>query len=242
MKTLLDDRFAPITSRVGFIGAPLSAVGAALRDWRRSLGAEVAVLPVSERFPAVLHRLEPLTLADKQRELVLTTGSSWTAYFDNLANGPDPFGPVSYLSSTLECRGLMVTCVPHEHVVEGSGARGRYGAVQFEMFGPEPTEWLNYVRTISAVNDGGRWVFETFGPPQRFEKSERYTARRVRERFTAAMLEEYCAALGVRYFDPEFYRPEGLLFEVRGRLEPGAKVTAMTLEEARERLGIMAGP
>src|SRR5215471_1575801 len=30
--------------------------------------------------------------------------------------------------------------------------------VQFEMFGPLRTEFLNYVRTVSSTFDGSRWV------------------------------------------------------------------------------------
>src|SRR6266566_580017 len=100
MKLLLDDRYAPITSVVGFLKAPLDHVGAALGEWRRSLGAKVMAVPVAGPLPVLLRRLEPLTLGVRQRELVLATRSPWTAYFDNGGQGPDPIGPVAHLCRT----------------------------------------------------------------------------------------------------------------------------------------------
>ena len=195
-------------------------------------------VPVAGPLPVLLRRLEPLTLGVRQRELVLATRSPWTAYFDNGGQGPDPIGPVAHLCRTKKWEGLAVTCVPNTLASESRVARGRYGAVMFEMFGPEPTEWLNSIRAIAAANDGGRWVFHSSGTLQPFEEPERYTAGRIADRFTAEMLEEYCAALGVRYVDPDFYGPNGLLLEVRHPLATGARLISMTLAEAQERLGI----
>jgi hypothetical protein len=130
-------------------------------------------------------------------------------------------------------------CVPQTH---RRGAGGRYGAVQFQLFGPAPTDWLNYVRTIVAANDGGRWVFETHGEVQPFERPEAYTTGRIADRFTAEMLGEYAAALGVRYFDPEFYGLDGLLFHVEERGASGVTIPSMSLEEAQAKLGIRRAP
>jgi hypothetical protein len=238
VKLLLDDRYAPITSSVGFFEAPIAAAGEAVHEWRISLGAQVKMAPLHEPFPRVLRRLEPLTLGVRQRELLLATESPWTAYFDNVAQGPDPFGPVSYLCEVLKCRGLIVSCVPNTISKEAQGGEGRYGGVQFQVLGPERTEFLNIVRSVSLTNDGGKWVFDAAGTIQPYEKPECYTARKIADRFTPEMLEEYCAALGVRYFDPSFYGSNGLLLEVREPVPPDLKVPRMTLAEAQRRLGI----
>jgi hypothetical protein len=239
MKVLLEDRFAPITSCIGFFDASLESVGSALLDWRKSLGGMVTRQAVKEPFADVLHCLEPLTTVVRQRELLLATRSSWTAYFDSFATGTDASGVVGHLCTVLRCRGVTATCVPNTLTSEGRGMKGRYGAVIFELYGPGPTEWLNYVRTITAANDGGRWVFHTFGTILPFEQSERYTARKIADRFTAEMLEQYCAALGVQYFNPDFYKPEGLLLADLRPLPNHAE--AFSLTEAQSRLGI-GGP
>jgi hypothetical protein len=59
------------------------------------------------------------------------------------------------------------------------------------------------------------------GDPLPFEKPEYYQARRVRDRFTDAMLEEYCRALGIDLFNENFYGPRfGILRDMRP-LPPG---------------------
>ncbi len=236
MKLLLGDRYAPITSRVGFYEAPLDVVAQALYDWRMSLRHRPVMHRVAEPFPESLRRLQPLTNGGSQREMVVETRSEWTALFDSMLPWPDPVGPVSYLCGVLKCRGLIVLCAPNTLTETWGNSRGRYGGVQFELFAPEPTEWLNYLRAISATNDGGRWTFEATGTPQPFEQPERYTARRVQDRFTADMLDDYCRALGVRYFDPDFFGPGGHLIVTKAPLAPGAD--RMTLEQAQEFLDI----
>jgi hypothetical protein len=98
----------------------------------------------------------------------------------------------------------------------------------------------NSIRAIYAANDGGRWTFGAHGEVQPFEKPESYTARRVKDRLTPEMLEEYCAALGVRYFDPSFYLPEGVLIEVSSRLPFGHR--GEPLEQVQQELGVGAKP
>src|SRR5262249_42389236 len=99
-------------------------------------------------------------------------------------------------------------------------------------------------RAIDAAHDGGGWVFETSGDIQPYEKPEMYVARRVRDRFTPDLLEEYCRALGIRLFDEHFYGPKGILIAPRtlprvyaadGALQT---VRAYILREARQDLGL----
>lgn len=266
MKLLLDDRYAPITSSAGFLEAPLEHVAAVLARWHRTLHytlingplptsldpvvlalapdvpdpeGYLTVTHLNERFPEVLHRLEPLQAPGRGRELLVSTRSAWTAYFENSIGGTDAFGPISFLSQGLKCRGLIVTCVPHTLKRKESASAGRYGAVQFELYGPERTEWLNLVRGVSAMNDGGPWRFDAIGTVQPFERSEQYTARRVRDRFTPEMLEGYCQAVGVDYFAPEFYGAESVLMEPH----PAWKPTRIeSLAQVQRQIGLTSEP
>ena len=61
MRSLLGERFAPITSSIGYLEKPLDETAQGLEDWRRSLVSEVNVAHASEGFPEVLRRLAPLT-------------------------------------------------------------------------------------------------------------------------------------------------------------------------------------
>ena len=127
---------------------------------------------------------------------------------------------------------------PHTEGVPGI-REGRYGAVQFQLFGPAQTDWLNYVRTISLSYDGTRWSFDVSGTPQDFEDLEAYRSRRIRDRFTSEMLERYCKALGIEVFDPEFYGPESMFFE--SDVVMAADGLVLSLNEVQAWLEIVPG-
>jgi hypothetical protein len=137
------------------------------------------------------------------------------------------------MAETLGCRGLRVVAVPNTY----RKGKGRYGAVMLEVYGPHQTAWLNYVRVVSASNDGGRWVFDQFGEPFPFEKVEQYQERRVKDRFTFDMLREYLHHLGLSPFEEGFYLPDGApawLVEKTGPVASPYK--EFTLAQAREDL------
>lgn len=86
-----------------------------------------------------------------------------------------------------------------------------FGAIEFILLGPLPTDWLNYVRSIAATHQDSRWEFTATGTVQPYEDLAAYRRRRVVDRFTPQMLAAYCAELGVRPFDASFYGPRSLL-------------------------------
>lgn len=237
MKTLLDERYAPVTSSVGFLEVPLPEAVAALEEWRRSLYSSVASPPAAGGFPEALFGLEPLTSGARPRELLVAAGS-WTAYFDNSLQGTDAISAIGVLSRRLKCQGLAIEAVPHTIGLPGV-QKGRSGAVQFTLFGPVETAFLNYVRTVSVVFDGSRWVFNANGTEQAFEDVASYAARRVRDRFTSEMLERYCQELGVNVFDAATYGPDSVLIESEVTMPANGAV--MTLREAQEWLEITPG-
>jgi len=238
LRTLLSERFAPITSSIGFLELSLEEAAQGLESWRRSLYPDVTVSHPTDGFPDVLGRLQPLTGGARPRELLIRVGRGWTAYFDNSLRGTDAVSAIGYLSTRLLCQGLAIDVVPH--TAGASGVRhGRMGAVQFELYGPLQTEFLNYVRTVSVVFDGDRWRFTATGTEQPFEETEAYQARRVRDRFTSEMLERYCRALGIEVFDPRSYGPEAVFVESAVPMAPDGLV--MTLQEVQEWLEIAPG-
>lgn len=238
MLTLLDERYAPITSSIGFLRLPLDDAGAALLNWRNRLHADATAERPTEGFPDVLRRLEPLTGGVRPRELLVSAGKSWTAYFDNSLRGPDAVSTVGYLSRAAGCDGVVIRTLPHT-VGRAGRKNGRMGAVQLEMYGPTQTEFLNYVRTISVSYEGGRWGFDVAGRVQPFERLMAYEAKNVRDRFTSEMLAEYCEALGLSVFEPSFYGPDAILIRSAVPVPDGALV--MTLAEVQEWLGIVPG-
>jgi hypothetical protein len=238
MRTILSERYAPITSSPGYLNLALDEAADALIAWRRRLGKAVKVAAGSEPFPEVLRLLEPLTGAVTPRELLVEVTGGWTAYFDCGFRGTDAFPPVSYLAEAVGCLGLTISATPHM-VDPDNGGEGRLGAVQFALFGAARTHFLNYIRVVEVVHDGTRWTFHQSGAEQPFEESDAYANSRVRERFTSEMLERYCRAVGVDAFNSAAYGPRSILVTSEIAAPPGDIVKS--LGEVQRLLGIRPG-
>jgi hypothetical protein len=217
---LLGGDYTPITDAIGFLEANFAQVVAADARWRDSLGGYQG-RRVSGPLPSLLDRLLPLTGPLLRYVWVETTGP-WTAYFDNFVLGSDTFGPVSYLAKKLGCQGVAIGCR------EGTARRGV--SASFSLYGPEQTEWLNVIRSVTAVQDNGRWEWSAAGTPQPFEDMAAYKRRRVRDRLTPDMLSGYCGALGIRPFDESFYGARGQLVE---NVRITGNIRTETLQQAR---------
>ena len=198
---------------------------------------EVSVDTVHGEFPDCLRALEPLTSGVIPRHLLVEASDDWTAYFNCGMRGTDAVSAIGHLTRTVGCQGLIIGAVPHTAGRAGAGP-GRLGAVQFEFLGPSPTDFLNYIRTISVTSDGRRWDFDVGGAEQWFEEPETYKARRVRDRFTSEMLERYCRALGVNVFEPASYGPRAVLVHRHMQVPSGADIS---LDEAQRLMGIVPG-
>jgi hypothetical protein len=88
-------------------------------------------------------------------------------------------------------------------------------------------------RSIFAANDGGQWKFAANGQPFAFEDSDRYKVRRIRDRFTPDMLDEYLRNFGIQFFSPDFYNvaQPAFLISKDGPVAIGLK--EYSLQEAR---------
>lgn len=236
MKLLLDCKYAPLTFSWGFIEAPIEKIMDVWVPWSKVNFKNVETFVLRESFPLILKHLEPLTIP-RHLELLVITNSSWVAYFDNGANGGDPESIIGYLCQVLRCRGVAVTSIPNTKKGSGRTATGTYGAVQFILFAPEEREFLNYERTILAANDGGKWVFRATGTELNFERTEQYRMRKIQDRFTSEMLEEYCLSLGIDLFNSDFYGPGGFLLKINNPLPPNHP--NLSLIEAQRKLGLI---
>ncbi len=239
MKLPFDDRFAPITSEIGFVEAPAEKVVDWFTRWDRSIqearGVSVTSRAATGNFATLLQTLLPLTSVLPRRFLFVPTTGAWTAYFDNGHQGTDA-ATLSHVALQLGCRAVRAAAIPDSlGSVTDRSKKGRYGATILEVYGPEEMKFLNYVRTIAAANDGGRWVFEQSGEPFAFEDTKQYRTRVIKDRFPPSLLEKYLRELGISAFDEEFYAPLSTAFLVERT--GGPAVPAMrdySLAEARE--------
>jgi hypothetical protein len=232
---LLEDRWAPVTSEMGFLELGAEQAAQAFATWQRGLptsrGITVEVLPVTGTLEQALSSLLPLSGGERLRHLFIPTRSAWTAYVSNQWTGTDAASPMSVMARRLSIRCLRVVAVPHTL----RGNQGRYGGVMLDVFGPEQPEKIsNTVRVVEVANDGGRWVFVQSGEPFPFEQVEQYQARRVRDRFTFEMLKNYLRHLGLAPFEEDFYLPPGSCAWLIQKTGPFDTVgREYTLEEAR---------
>ena len=234
LKTLLDDNFAPLTYQAGFLETKLENAMEVFLKWQLEIGAPFGRYPHHESFiatlPQALARLEPLT-TPPTKVLLIETHSRWTAFFDNGLRASDPESPVGHLCTIIPCKGVVIHCAPDRNQGRATQALRVYGIVSFRMFVPHQTEWLNQERAIIAMNDGGSWLFSADGVAQSFEELGSYAARRIVDRFTDDMLERYCKALDIAFFDEDFYGKKGAVINTVQKLAIESPV--MSLEEVR---------
>lgn len=211
MQLLLDDALAPVTSEIGFLEAQRDDVVEAFSRWMtdvlRARGIKLQERKIRAPLKETLLALEPLTSVEALRYLFVPTRSKWVAYFDNGWRGTDAFGVISYLSELLGVRGVRVTAVENTIRTLDKETLGNYGALTLEVYGSEG-DGLGITRSISLMNDGGRWAFELSGTPFPFEDLEKYKSKKLTERFSFEDLVSYTSHLGLQPFQEEFYLPE----------------------------------
>lgn len=230
MKSLLHDQFVPITQQIGFLEGSFDNVAQAYLTWRQSLQPELEFEYCETNLPHALQKLDPLT-TPWDRELLIETQSRWIAFFCNGLHACDPESPIGHLCTIVPCRGIVVHCVPDRSAVQHPNALRIYGTVSFTLFSSKQTAWLNQERYIRAMNDGGEWVFFCEGQEQSFEQPEKYKARRIVDRLTCEMLEEYCASYGIHLFNEDFYRGRNLITRIPN--QTATLSPTMALKEAR---------
>lgn len=129
-----------------------------------------------------------------------TAAPGWTALFQSGISGSDPFPATSMLATKLlKVLGMRICVAP---------PKATWPAVIWEVYAPHELGGdspLGYRRSIAAMNDGGRWVFETSGQPYPFEQLASYSLPRKRDRFTRDMLLEYVSHFGLSPLSDSFY-------------------------------------
>ncbi len=233
--TLCGDRWAPVTSRIGFLRAPLEDVATALLDWRRSIHGTAERTDLANGLAANVDRLEPLTAGVRPRELLVATHApDWTAVFDCGVQGGDQVTTVGYLARTIPTNGVCVVSIPDRRAT--ADLPDRYGARQLEIFSPLATDFMNYTRTLSVVRDGARWRFDANGTVQDFEDTGAYRQRKITDRFTPRLLHDYAAALDLRPWDLDFYPGPCVL--ITNPAVPPLPDWVLTIAQTQRRTGV----
>ncbi|AJM77979.1 hypothetical protein [Rathayibacter toxicus] len=231
--TVFDNQFAPVTSVIGFVNAPIERVTEVYKEWvLSSPGREYVFSWIEGGLWEAVWSLEPVVFGGSTKRLFVQTASSeWTAFFDNGAWGGDPTSGVSALGQRLGVQSLYISSKP-------APPSKSVGSRRLVIFEPDPTPGAKITRLVRAIEliKDGRWTLHLSGDPLPFEDLEAYKNRRVAERFTPDMLNDYCVALGLRPFDDDFY--PGPCFLSRRIIDWPVLGKPETFAEAQLRLGI----
>lgn len=181
----LGGALAPAGLSVSFLRAEMSSVVDHLMTWRRELGHTVDSTAIT--LDETLQSIEPFE-SPWTRELIFDCGD-WTGYLNNQIDGGDPSAAAPYLSSALGVDLIVAIHAPRHSPGHES--------TQMWVLGPQGEPPLMYRRTIAADCADGRWSWHESGDPLPFEDPDRYTARRVRDRFDRPTLLSYLRANGI---------------------------------------------
>jgi hypothetical protein len=195
----------------GLVGAPLSRVSDEMFKWHAQLGFRPRRRLVDVGLNEAANLLLPLDKTPYLRNLLVGTRSArWTAYFDATPSGGDPRGAVSVLGSRLRAPYVVVYATPFGG--DSDAIPGTLGGLQWEY---SPDGSASNQRAIALVEGEGsrRFHFEAWGPLQAWETPEAYTARDKRQRLTIERVAQYCRAVGIEPFDPDFYVGPSVLVE-----------------------------
>ena len=190
---LLGGVLRPAGVSTSFLRARFDRVVEHLVTWRRGLSQSLAITPTT--FDQVIAALEPLE-QPWTREVLFDCGE-WTAYLNNQRDGGDPTAAAPYLAVSMNVECFIATHAPKF----GPG----HAQTGLQILGPTGDPPLMEVRTIVAHAEDGRWSWHLHGTPQPFERPERYSARKIRDRFDRELLLECLSAVGIRADDPSFY-------------------------------------
>ncbi|MBT2585353.1 hypothetical protein [Arthrobacter sp. ISL-95] len=227
---LLRNTWAPVTSTISFIKAPLEDSAQISQEREETQPSEVRTSVTMTRptgsFEELLTSLLPLGYG--HRALFMGTANpEWTAVFDNSAQGQNLTSALSgQYAKKHNISTVVITEVPHTLDKKSyTQHRGRYGNRKFRVAGPG-----DVFRSVSLVNYD-KWKFQAVGDPFDFEHAATYDAPRKTDRFTHEMLVDYSRELGLAPFEESFYAPQGhgILVETHVNFE----VPKLTLAEAR---------
>jgi hypothetical protein len=196
--------------------------------------------PVSVGF-ALKSALEYLSTAVDgkfpTRFLLLQTRGPHTLVFNNAWRSHGWLELAYPLTKKLQTDDTYFLLQPNTIRTTDGQTRGQYGALQLIRIASG-----RLLRSLSLVNDGGRWVFTASGDAAVFEKPEVHQAAKVRDRFTEALLQEYLNAMGLFPFQDDFYLVNrehpaiGISMSMSGTRQPD-RFPPITLKEIDARYG-----
>jgi hypothetical protein len=165
--------------------------------------------PILGPLTSMLDRLPPLTAPSGIRRLFVETRGKWVAMFNNARDREHVHLLAETASEELDTRAIGLSA--NRDTLRNRGRAGVPGGVTLSFF-----ERGNAVRSLYAARVGRGWKFGQDGPPLEFEDVERYRARRVQDRLTDQLAEQYVRAWTViEVWSADSYGPRGVVLHHR---------------------------
>jgi hypothetical protein len=189
--------YAPVTFGAAFLKVPFGDLISHYVAWTKRNHPHAVAEPCDGSLRDALDRLAPLT-APASKELLVDLEGSFTAILSNSLLVGDAFPRAAYWSNRMNCEALAVTCAPDKYDCVTSGAINIFRAMQVQVFtGHEGVHGVPR-RTVTASRDGNRWAFDNQGDPFPFEDAQKFSSRRVRDRFGVEDVLAFCRHFGLR--------------------------------------------
>jgi hypothetical protein len=192
---------------IGLVQADSRTAAGAFSTWLNEIlepaGIRMESREVRGDLSTILPNLLPID-SPLTKSLFIPSKGTWTVLFENGPFGADA-GHVHVLAERLKSAAMSIVAMPV------SNPNNYYGAVIWEVCNGDGT----FRRTLYAMDDGGRWDFYSAGDPFEFEDLARYSATRIRDRFTIQMLEEYLAHMEIFPLRDDWFREEGSILVER---------------------------
>jgi hypothetical protein len=183
---------------IGLLQVPCHRAATVMRDWTLSVykesGFQIEFTSLSGSIHDLLDVLYCYENSAKRCFLLTTCMSGWTGLFANGQFGIEE-GPIMVMGEYCDC--LSIRAVLRQT------KKQTYPASMFSLF-----KSGKHVRSVWAMNDGGRWDFGAFGDPLEFERLDQYTVKPIRKRLTDEMVIEYVEQLSAYPLRSEWYRED----------------------------------
>jgi hypothetical protein len=204
MRYLFNSEFSPLMNRIGFIKADIDLVVAAFTEWFFNTPQSNKGRPITKTGNLSVRQLlkELLPFYFPVKYAFIPTRSNWLAYVDNRSLECGSAGFTRKIGSLLNVQSLEIGAWEKNWWNDPKPVNG-WGGGFFTL-----NNCNDVIRSVSLMYDD-TWDFDVAGEPLPFEEIDRYAEKFAKNRFTPEMLERYCKAMGIDFFNEDFYAPEG---------------------------------
>jgi hypothetical protein len=166
----------------------------------RSPAFQLRVERITSRVDEALEHLSLRT--HPAMRLVTVDHGPWTGILTNDRSGSDFSNHQHVAAASVQVRTIRVVDSVARWWRRGNlRERLDYEARIFELHAADDS----LIRSIGCADDGGRWVFETFGEPLPIEASFAYGAARKKDRFTKENLRDVLISIGTEPMTSEAF-------------------------------------